>query len=215
MYFDQINVLYGAVADYCTPQACPTMNAPCNHQFHWSDEKGKKFKYSAAQYIDTVLTNSGKIVTDEQLFPTRIGHPFPANFEQLVKRIHRHLFQVMAHMYHAHYKELLHLKLNAYANSIYFHLYLFSKMFNLIDEKDLEIMDALNKQLIVKYVNSPNGLQMQQLLQQQQQPTTHQPVSASSSATTNSSSANNNTSSGSSSSGFSFFKKKLNFSIIP
>jgi hypothetical protein len=205
MYFDQINVLYGAVADFCTPKTCPTMSAPCNHQFHWSDDKGKKFKYSAAQYIDTVLTNSAKIVSDEQLFPTKIGHPFPANFEQLVKRIHKHLFQVMAHMYHSHYKELVALKLNSYANSIYFHLYLFSRMFSLVDEKDLEIMDALNKQLVATYVNSPNGQQMQQLLQQ---PTIHQPVSASSSSTASNSSS-------SSSSGFSFFKKKLNFNLIP
>lgn len=41
MYFDQINVLYGAIGEHCTQQTCPTMNAPSNSQFYWLDEKGK------------------------------------------------------------------------------------------------------------------------------------------------------------------------------
>ena len=198
MYFDQINVLFGAIAEHCTLQTCPTMNAPCNNQFFWLDEKGKKFKYSASQYIDTSLTYISKIISDESLFPIKHGHQFPSNFESLVKRIHKHLFQILAHMYHSHYKELIHLKLNYYINSIYFHLYLFSKSFNTIDDKDLEIMDTLNKSLLNKYINS--SVQQQQLLFNQQPPTIHNPTPSSSSST--------------SSSGFSFFKKKLNFNLM-
>ncbi len=112
MYFDQINVLYGAIVDHCTLQSCPTMSAPLNNQFFWLDEKGKKFKYSASQYIDTVLTYIAKIISDESYFPTKCGHPFPVNFDSLVKKIHKHLFHILAHMYHSHYKELLLLKLN-------------------------------------------------------------------------------------------------------
>ena len=95
MYFDQINVLYGAIgADYCTLQACPTMNAPMNTQFYWLDEKGKKFKYSASQYIDTVLTYTAKTLSDESLFPTKLGVQFPLQFEQIIKKLNRHLFQI-------------------------------------------------------------------------------------------------------------------------
>ena len=148
MYFDQINVLYGAIADHCTPQTCPTMNAPGNNQFYWFDEKGKKLKYPAPQYIDTSLTYVAKLVSDESLFPTKTGHPFPNQFDAYVKKIHKQLFHIMAHMYHSHYKELLHLKLNSYVNSIYLHFYLFNRNFNILDEKDIEIMDALNKSLI-------------------------------------------------------------------
>ena len=213
MYFDQINVLFGAVAEFCTPQTCPTMNAPCNQQFYWMDEKGKKCKYSASQYIDTVLTHSAKVIGDENLFPTNIGSPFPANFETLVKRIHRHLFQILAHIYHNHYKELLQLKLNTYANSIYFHLYTFSRMFNLVEEKELEIMDTLNKQLVQKYANSGGGggggSAAAAYVHNQQPTMIYQPLRVSTSAP-----AAANNSSGSSS-GFSFFKKKLNFNLIP
>lgn len=206
MYFDQINVLYGAIGEHCTPQTCPTMNAPNNQQFHWLDEKNKKCKYSASQYIDTCLTYAAKLLADEAQFPTKMGHQFPANFDALVKRIHRHLFQIMAHMYHAHYKELVHLKLNTYLNSIYFHFYLFNRTYAnggaLLDDKDFECMDALNKALMRKYrestghnhvlvSSSPSGGGLNQ-------PTIHQ-----SSASTSSSGG-----------GFSFFKKKLNFNIM-
>lgn len=200
MFFDQINVLYGAIADYCTPQSCPTMNGPSNQQFHWLDEKGKKCKYSAPQYIDTVLTYSAKIVDDENLFPTKVGHPFPANFDQLVKRIHKHLFQVMAHMYHSHYKELLHLQLNTNCNTIYFHMYLFAKTFNLIDDKELDILDKLNAGLVAKYLSANGG----------------DPLFIQSTSNSGSGGASNTKESSSSSSGgFSFFKKKLNFNLIP
>lgn len=200
MYFDQINVLYGAIADHCSPQTCPTMSAPCNTQFSWQDEKGKKYKYSASQYIDTCLTYAAKLLSDESQFPTKMGHQFPANFDALVKRIHKHLFQIMAHMYHAHYKELVHLKLNNYLNSIYFHFYLFNRTYSgvLLDEKDLDLMDGLNKALMRKYLDSTG--QHHLLIaagNNNQPPTIHQPATSSSGG-----------------GGFSFFKKKLNFNIM-
>lgn len=196
MYFDQINVLYGAIAEHCTLKTCPTMNAPLNNQFYWLDEKGKKFKYPASQYIDTVLTYAAKITSDETLFPTKIGLPFPPQFDSLVKKINKHLFQILAHMYHSHYTELLHLKLNTYVNSIYLHFYSFNKSFSILDEKEIEIMDALNKSMLNKHLDNTNSLQHQ--LIQQHPPMIHQPTSSTNSGST----------------GFSFFKKKLNFNLM-
>ena len=194
MYFDQINVLYGAIADHCSPKTCPTMSAPLGNQFYWLDEKGKKFKYSASQYIDTALTYIAKLISDESLFPTKVGHPFPSHFDPLVKKIYKHMFHILAHMYHSHYTELLQLKLNTYVNSIYLHLFTFNKSFSILDDKEVEIMDSLNKSMLNKHIDNTNSLQHQ--LIQQQPPTIHQSVSASSST------------------GFSFFKKKLNFNLM-
>lgn len=194
MFFDQINVLFGAIAEQCTLQSCSTMNGPNNSQFFWLDEKGKKIKYSASQYIDTSLTHISKITSDESLFPIQQGYQFPSNFESLVKRIHKYLFHILAHMYHSHYKELVHLKLNSFINSIYFHFYLFAKKFNTIDDKDLDIMDALNKAMVNKFIDC--SIQQQKLLLNQPTPNIH------------------NSTQSSSSSGFSFFKKKLNFNLM-
>lgn len=197
MFFEQINVLYGAIAEYCTPKTCPTMNAPLNNHFYWLDDKGKKCKYSASQYIDTVLTYAAKATSDERLFPTKLGIPFPPQFDTLVKKINKHLFQILAHMYHSHYTELLQLKLNTYVNSIYLHFYSFNRSFSILDDKEIEIMDTLNKSMLNKYMdNNTNSLQHQ--LVQQQPPLIHQAAS----------------NSGGGSTGFSFFKKKLNFNLM-
>jgi hypothetical protein len=187
MYFDQINVLYGAIADNCTLDSCPTMTTPISNNIYWIDDKGKKFKYSASQYIDTVLTFISKTVNDESLFPTKIGIQFPMNFESLVKKIFKFLFNILAHMYHLHYNELLELKLNTFINSIYLHFFMFNKKFNILDDKDFETMDSLNKILLNKYFINLNILPKQQI---QASPTT------------------------STLSGFSFLKKKFNFNIM-
>ncbi|RNA00230.1 MOB kinase activator 2-like isoform X1 [Brachionus plicatilis] len=178
MFFDQINVLFGAIAEQCTLRSCSNMSGPNNSQFFWLDEKGKKLKYSASQYIDTSLTHISKITSDESLFPIQHGHQFPSNFESLVKRIHKYLFHILAHMYHSHYKELVHLKLNSFINN----------------DKDLDVMDALNKSMVNKFIDC--SIQQQQLLLNQPTPNIH------------------NATQSSSSSGFSFFKKKLNFNLM-
>lgn len=39
----------------------------------WFDEKGKKTKVAAPQYIDYVMTFIQKTVSDETIFPTKYG----------------------------------------------------------------------------------------------------------------------------------------------
>ena len=215
MFFDQINILFGAISDCCTTQTCPTMSAPNNTQFHWLDEKGKKFKYSASQYIDTVLSYTAKTIGDEALFPTLQGRHFPANFEPLVKKLLKHLFHVLAHMYHMHYKELLALKLNTYINSIYFHLYSFARATALLDEKDMEIMDSLNRSLMGKFQQQQDAGGSKYQHQQQQQPTIHQPTSTvASSSSAAAAAASSSNASGSSLAPISYLKKKLNFNLM-
>ncbi len=34
------------------------------------------------------------------------GHDFPPNFDQIIKKIHRLLFHVISHIYHAHFREV-------------------------------------------------------------------------------------------------------------
>ena len=72
----------------------------------WLDEKGKKSKLSAPQYVDYVMTYVQKTVNDETLFPTKHGHEFPSNFDQILRRIQKLLFHVVAHIYHSHFREV-------------------------------------------------------------------------------------------------------------
>lgn len=46
----------------------------CNFRTYlWFDEKGKKTKVAAPQYIDYVMTFIQKTISDENIFPTKYG----------------------------------------------------------------------------------------------------------------------------------------------
>lgn len=46
--------------------------------YYWYDEKGKKTKCTAPQYVDFVMSLCQKLVTDEEIFPTKYGESLPA-----------------------------------------------------------------------------------------------------------------------------------------
>lgn len=45
--------------------------------YYWYDEKGKKTKCTAPQYVDFVMSLCQKLVTDEEIFPTKYGEYLP------------------------------------------------------------------------------------------------------------------------------------------
>lgn len=56
-----------------------TVTGPlCPHrQYYWYDERGKKVKCTAPQYVDFVMSSVQKLVTDEDVFPTKYGTSLP------------------------------------------------------------------------------------------------------------------------------------------
>lgn len=36
-FFNQINMLYGTIMDFCTPQECPVMSAGPKYEYMWAD----------------------------------------------------------------------------------------------------------------------------------------------------------------------------------
>lgn len=52
------------------------MSGPGNRAYPWFDEKGKKTRVAAPQYIDYVMTFTQKTVSDENIFPTKYGNSF-------------------------------------------------------------------------------------------------------------------------------------------
>ena len=80
--------------------------------------------------------------------PVVSGQVFPNSFETVVKKIHRYLLQVLAHLYHAHYRELLMLGLHGHLNSMFTHFMVFNMEFNLLEEKDTEVLQDLVEALV-------------------------------------------------------------------
>uniref|UniRef100_A0A671FKZ9 MOB kinase activator 2 n=1 Tax=Rhinolophus ferrumequinum TaxID=59479 RepID=A0A671FKZ9_RHIFE len=145
-FFHHVNLQYSTISEFCTGDACQTM-AVCNTQYYWYDERGKKVKCTAPQYVDFVMSSVQKLVTDEDVFPTKYGREFPSSFESLVKKICRYLFHVLAHIYSSHFKETLALELHGHLNTLYVHFILFAREFNLLDPKETAIMDDLTEVL--------------------------------------------------------------------
>ena len=149
-FFNQINMLYGTITEFCTPQDCEVMSAGPRYEYHWADEKTKKTKrLSAPEYVDELIEWVQSQLDDEAIFPSKIGVPFPKNFPDVVKRIFKRLFRVYAHMYHSHFPKIVALGEEPHLNTSFKHFIFFVQEFKLIDKSELaplaELIENLTK----------------------------------------------------------------------
>lgn len=142
-FFEHINLLYGTVSEFCNLTSCPDMVGPGPRTYMWVDDKGKKSKISAPQYVDYVMTYVQKVVNDETVFPTKHGNEFPANFDIVLKKVQKLLFHVVAHIYHSHFREIVLLGLHAHLNSIFAHIIEYNFFYHIIEEKEIEVLQDL------------------------------------------------------------------------
>jgi len=142
-FFEHINLLYGTVSEFCNLTSCPEMTGPGPRIYMWLDERGKKSKLSAPQYVDYVMTFVQKVVNDETVFPTKHGNEFPNNFEVVLKKVQKLLFHVVAHIYHSHFREIVLLGLHAHLNSIFAHIIEYNFFYHILDDKEIEVLQDL------------------------------------------------------------------------
>ncbi|XP_029800997.1 MOB kinase activator 1B isoform X3 [Suricata suricatta] len=126
-FFNQINMLYGTITDFCTEEICPVMSAGPKYEYHWADGTNikKPIKCSAPKYIDYLMTWVQDQLDDETLFPSKIGVPFPKNFMSVAKTILKRLFRVYAHIYHQHFDPVIQLQEEAHLNTSFKHFIFF------------------------------------------------------------------------------------------
>ena len=57
-FYNEINVLYGILTEFCTAESCATMSAGPKYEYLWADGHNVKtpLKVSAAEYIDFLMT---------------------------------------------------------------------------------------------------------------------------------------------------------------
>ncbi|KAG8821324.1 Mitotic exit network component [Serendipita sp. 401] len=145
-FFNHLNMLYGTVTEFCTPEECPVMTAGPRFEYFWED--GVKYKrptkLSAPDYVDALMNWAQGILDDETIFPNKIGVPFHRNFRETVKTIMRRLFRIYGHLYSNHFDQICALGIEAHLNTSYRHFYLFITEFDLVDKKELAPLDDLN-----------------------------------------------------------------------
>jgi len=152
-FFNQVNLLYGTLTEFCTPESCPTMTAGPKYEYRWADgvQIKKPIEVSAPKYVEYLMDWIEGQLDDESIFPQKLGTPFPPNFKEVVKTIFKRLFRVYAHIYHSHFQKIVSLKEEAHLNTCFKHFILFTNEFGLIDKKELAPLQELIESIILPY----------------------------------------------------------------
>jgi len=137
-FFNEINLLYGVVAEFCTESSCPVMCAGPKYEYMWADgaQIRKPIAVSAPKYVDYLMTWVQHQLDDERLFPTQIGVPFPPDFFDAVRNIFRRLFRIYAHIYYCHFDKMSELGAEPHLNTCFKHYMYFVYEFDLIPRKE-------------------------------------------------------------------------------
>ena len=74
-FFNEINLLYGVIAEFCTDTDCPIMCAGPKFEYMWADGVTikKPITVSAPRYVDFLMQWVQNQLDDETLFPTELG----------------------------------------------------------------------------------------------------------------------------------------------
>jgi MOB kinase activator 1 len=135
------------------------MNAGNKFEYKWADgvKIRKPIRCSAPKYIDYLMTWVQSTLDDEQVFPVRVGEPFPADILVTIKTMFKRLFRVYAHMYVVHFASLQEMGAEPHLNTCFRHFILFVHEFDLIDSSELAPLGALIDKMIAKNDEMPLG----------------------------------------------------------
>ncbi|KAI9891579.1 MAG: Mitotic exit network component [Vezdaea aestivalis] len=137
-FYNQINLLYGSITEFCSPQSCPEMKATDEFEYLWQDTENFKrpTKMSAPQYVEHLMAWVQSNIDNEQMFPSRIGVAFPKTFASLLRQMFKRLYRVYAHIYCHHYPVIVQLGLEPHLNTSFKHYVLFIDEHNLATGRD-------------------------------------------------------------------------------
>lgn len=145
-FYNQLNMLYGTITEFCSPQTCPRMTATSEYEYLWQDplQRSKPPAHmSAPGYIEALMQWIQGFLDDETVFPVKMGVPFPLQFHALVKTIFKRMFRVYAHIYCHHFDEVNELGVQMHLNTSLKHFVLFAREFDLLTKKDLGPLQEL------------------------------------------------------------------------
>lgn len=144
-FFNQINMLYGTITEFCSPQNCPRMLATEEYEYLWQD--GVKFKrptkMSAPGYVEQLMNWVQAYLDDENIFPTKVGKDFSKDAPPVFKNILKRLFRVYAHIYCHHFDQVDALGILPHLNTSLKHFVLFTTQFKLVDQKEFAPLQDL------------------------------------------------------------------------
>ncbi|TAQ89136.1 Adenosinetriphosphatase [Chlorociboria aeruginascens] len=137
-FYNHINLLYGSITEFCSPQSCPEMKATDEFEYLWQDSENFKrpTKMPAPTYIEHLMGWVQSNIDNEAVFPSRIGVPFPKSFPSMIRQVFKRMYRVYAHIYCHHYPVVRELGLEAHLNTSFKHYVLFIDEHGLASGKD-------------------------------------------------------------------------------
>ncbi|RCK57941.1 putative maintenance of ploidy protein mob1 [Candida viswanathii] len=148
-FYNHINMLYGAITEFCSPVTCPRMIATEEYEIAPVNQDGivqspkRPVSLPACEYIENLMNWVQNFFDNDNIFPSKIGAPFPHQFPTLVKTIFKRLFRIYAHIYCHHFHEISELGLQSHLNTSLKHYVLFANEFLLISKKDYGPLEDL------------------------------------------------------------------------
>lgn len=150
-FYNQINMLYGSITEFCSPKTCPRMIATNEYEYLWQDPALRKpISVSAPVYVENLMNWIQGFFDDESVFPVKLNSSFPSKFFPLAKTIMKRLFRIYAHIYCHHFEEITELGLQTHLNTSLKHFVLFSKEFDLVSDKDFGPLEELVNVMVVE-----------------------------------------------------------------
>jgi len=148
-FFNRVNVIYGILSEFCTEQSCPTMSGGAKYEYHWCDgvQYKKPTALPAPQYISLLMDWIEAQINNEDIFPIKVGVPFPKNYLQTVRKMLSRMFRVFVHIYIHHFDKLVAMGAEPHVNTCYKHFYYFTTEFNLVKKEELEPLRHLTEKI--------------------------------------------------------------------
>jgi MOB kinase activator 1 len=131
----------------------------CRLNYIWttSGPGGRQLTLPAPTYIDYVMTSIQNLIDDENVFPSKSStfpvtsaqvllpninnfadQSFHPSFPATIRTVYRQLLRVFAHVYHAHYQQILHLRSEPHFNSLFAHFLAFGREYELLEVRDIK-----------------------------------------------------------------------------
>lgn len=145
-FYNQINMLYGTITEFCSQATCPRMIATQEYEYLWQDPtlgSSKPRSMSAPEYVENLMSWIQQFFDDDKIFPTKVGQPFPLQFGALVKTMMKRMFRIYAHIYCHHFDEITELGLQTHLNTSLKHFVLFVDEFDLVQQKDFGPLEEM------------------------------------------------------------------------
>jgi MOB kinase activator 1 len=155
-FFNELSLIWGIVAEKGVGPRGPGEGFPPGFEYSWADgvKIKKPIKCSGPEYVAYVVEWVEDQINDEALFPTSALTEFPRSFEASLKKIYTRMFRVFAIVYTNHITTLDALDATAHLNSSFRHFIYFAWTFDLIDDREMAVLQELMADMKTRYLAS-------------------------------------------------------------